>query len=368
MAAGKGSLATVADMRLKDFYHGKRVLVTGHTGFKGAWLCHLLMQMGAEITGYALEAPTTPSLFELTGIGRKIHHVCGDVRDEVHLLKTFREAEPEIVFHLAAQPLVREGYRAPRDTYATNVMGTVNLLEAVRQTPSVCSVVVVTTDKVYENREWVWGYRENEQLGGFDPYSSSKACAELVTCAYRRSFLASGGVAVSTARAGNVIGGGDFAADRIVPDLVRAALEKRPATVRNPYSVRPYQHVLEPLCAYLLLAKAQLENRDLADSYNIGPNERDCRTTGEVADLFAALWGEGFSWHTGGENGPHEAGLLRLDAAKFKAVLGWRPTWHIEEALSRVVEFTRAMAAGADLCAVTDKQISEYLKKCQYNQ
>lgn len=368
MAAGESALATVAGMKLKDFYRGRRVLVTGHTGFKGTWLCRLLMQMGAEIIGYALEPPTAPSLFELTQTGQKIHHVCGDVRDEAHLLAVLREATPEIVFHLAAQALVREGYREPRDTYATNVMGTVNLLEAVRQTPSVRSVVVVTTDKVYENREWLWGYRENEPLGGFDPYSTSKACAELVSLAYRRSFLASSGVAVSTARAGNVIGGGDFSANRIVPDLVRAALAKRPATVRNPHSVRPYQHVLEPLCAYLLLAKAQLENRDLADSYNIGPDERDCRTTGEVADLFTTLWGEGFSWHTGGEKGPHEAGLLRLDSTKFKAALGWRPTWHIEEALSRVTEFTRAMAAGDDLAAVTDRQISEYLKERQYNQ
>jgi len=361
-------LAKVALMMLREFYRGKRVLVTGHTGFKGTWLCRLLMQMGAEVIGYALEPPTAPSLFELTGTGRQIHHVCGDIRDQAHLLAVLDKTAPDVVFHLAAQALVHEGYAAPHATYATNVMGTVHLLEAVRQTPSVRSVIIVTTDKVYENKEWLWGYRENEPLGGFDPYSTSKACAELVTLAYRRSFLAASGVAVSTARAGNVIGGGDFAANRIVPDLVRAALGKRPATVRNPHSVRPYQHVLEPLCAYLLLAKAQAENGALADSYNIGPDEGDCCTTGAVADLFAGLWGEGFSWHTGGGNGPHEAGLLRLDSAKFKALLGWRPTWHIYQALSRVVEFTRAMATGVDLAAVIDQQIYEYLNESQYNQ
>ena len=255
---------------MRAFYRGKRVLITGHTGFKGTWLCRLLLQMGAEVIGFSLAPPTTPSLFELTDTRRDICDIYGDVRDFTHLSAVMRDTRPEIVLHLAAKALVQEGYADPHLTFETNVMGTVNLLEAVRGAPSVRSVVVVTTDKVYENKEWPWGYRENEPLGGFDPYSTSKACAELVTQAYRRSFLEGRGIAVSTVRAGNVIGGGDFSPNRIVPDLVRVALEKRAATVRNPHSVRPYQHVLEPLCAYLLLARAQYERGTLADAYNIG--------------------------------------------------------------------------------------------------
>ena len=361
MARGTRTVETVADMNIGSFYRGKRVLVTGHTGFKGTWLCRLLLHFGAEVTGYALAPPTTPSLFDLTDTARDMHSVRGDVRDAEHLAAVVDGVHPEIVFHLAAQPLVSEGYRSPCDTYATNVMGTVYLLEAVRRSRTVRSVVVVTTDKVYENKEWHWGYRENEPLGGFDPYAGSKACAELVTATYRSSFLAARGVALSTARAGNVIGGGDYAA-RIVPDLLRAALAGQAATVRNPHSVRPYQHVLEPLCAYLLLAKEQYENTALAGAYNIGPDEVDCRTTGEVADLFASLWGEGFSWHTGGENGLHESGLLKLDSSKFKAALGWHPTWHIEDALMRVVRFARALTSGESVADVTDTQIKEFLE------
>ena len=346
---------------MQTFYRGKRVLVTGHTGFKGAWLCRILQTLGAEVTGYALEPPTSPSLFELTGMAREMHSVLGDVRDYEHLYATFCNARPEIVFHLAAQPLVREGYRLPRDTYEANVMGTVNLLECVRQCASVRSVINVTTDKVYQNREWVWGYRENEPLDGYDPYSNSKSCAELVTHSYQNSFFRERGVAVSTARAGNVIGGGDFAPDRIVPDCVRAALAGRPIAVRNPHSVRPYQHVLEPLFAYLLMAMHQYEKPSLSGSYNVGPDEADCLTTGEIVALFVRLWGGGLTWFVREAEGPHEAGLLKLDASLLRATFGWRPRWSMEEAMRQVVAFTRVMASGGDIAAETDREIALFM-------
>lgn len=343
-----------------ELYRGRRVLVTGHTGFKGAWLCRVLQRAGAAVTGYALEPPTDPALFSLARMDEDMHSVIGDVRDFNTLYRAFCGADPEIVFHLAAQPIVRESYRTPVYTYETNVMGTVNLLECVRRSKAVRSVVVVTTDKVYQNKEWEWGYRENERLDGFDPYSSSKSCAELVTATYRRCFLAERGVAVSTARAGNVLGGGDFSPDRILPDCVRAALEKRPITVRNPQSTRPYQHVLDPLFAYLLLAERQWENAALADCYNVGPDPCDTLTTGELVDRFIALWGEGFSRIDRATGGGHEAGLLQLDAAKIRRVLGWRPRWHVDEALLRVVEWTRAYAAGEDIKTVMDRQIAAF--------
>lgn len=347
-----------------NFYRGKRVLVTGHTGFKGTWLCQLLLELGAEITGYALQPPTNPSLYEMTGLGRRIRSVTGDVRDLKSLEKVFGEVQPEIVLHLAAQPLVRESYRNPADTYEVNVMGTVNVLECVRRAPSVKSVVNVTTDKVYKNREWEWGYRENEELNGFDPYSNSKSCSELVTECYKNSFLDAAGVAVSTARAGNVIGGGDFAADRILPDCLRAALEGEDICVRNPYSVRPYQHVLEAVAAYLLIAQRQYENRNYAGNYNIGPDEQSCVMTADLVECFCGEWNRlkeaQMQWHIVGDGGPHEAGFLKLDCAKMKRVFGWRPVWDYRQAVAKTVEWSAAYLHGEDVVAVMRKQIGEY--------
>ena len=345
-----------------SFYRGRRVLVTGHTGFKGAWLCRLLLEAGAEVTGYALESPTQPSLYELAGLEDHLRSVLGDVRDLSCLQKTFQAARSEVVFHLAAQPIVRKGYQDPVGTYSTNVMGTVHLLECVRQTDMVESVVVVTTDKVYQDREWCWGYREADRLDGFDPYANSKSCSELACGCYVRSFFGEAGPPVSTVRAGNVIGGGDFAPDRIVPDCVRAVLTGRPIVVRSPSSVRPYQHVLDPLGAYLLLAQRQREDLGLAGSYNVGPEEQDCVTTGALADLFCAAWGEGASWtYPGATSGPREAVFLRLDCAKARSLLGWHPRWHVEEAVRETVDWTKAWRAGEDVAAYMGGQIADYI-------
>ena len=305
-----------------DFYRSKSVLVTGHTGFKGSWLCHILKKAGARVTGYSLEAPTTPSLFELASVSDDMDSVIGDVRDIDTMRRCFDRCRPEIVIHLAAQPIVKEGYEDPLYTYETNVMGTVNLLECVRHSDSVRSVVNVTTDKVYKNREWEWGYREDEELCGLDPYSNSKSCSELVTYSYNESFLREKGIAVSTARAGNVIGGGDFARDRIIPDCIRSAVNNCDIIVRNPHSTRPYQHVIEPLMAYLMIAEAQYKDPSLAGSYNVGPDDRDCVETGRLAEIFCSAWGEGIKWRSGCENGPHEANFLKLDCSKLKKTFG----------------------------------------------
>ena len=354
-----GRLMTERDLA---FYKGKRVFVTGHTGFKGAWLCHLLSLMGAEVTGYALKAPTEPSLFEIADIARDIHSVTGDVRDAAALKAAFDEARPEIVLHLAAQPIVRESYRTPAYTYETNVMGTVNILECVRGSETVRSFLNVTTDKVYLNREWAWGYRENEELDGFDPYSNSKSCSELVTHSYKNSFFADGRVAISTARAGNVIGGGDFAADRIIPDCVRAAQKGEDIVVRNPYSTRPYQHVLEPLCAYLMIAARQAENGALSGWYNVGPDDVDCFQTGALVDLFVKAWGGGLKWINRADGGPHEANFLKLDCTKLKTVFGWKPTWNLETAIEKVVEWSKCYLSGGDVRACMDDQIRAFLR------
>ena len=349
--------------KVLSFYRGKRVLVTGHTGFKGSWLCRILLGAGAEVTGYALEPPTQPNLYSLSALDGHINSVIGDVRNLDLLQKTFEEARPEIVFHLAAQPIVKEGYRDPVGTYSTNVMGTVHVLECIRQSSTVQSVVNVTTDKVYYNEEWKWGYRENERLDGYDPYSNSKSCSELVSGCYTRSFLKDAHIILSTMRAGNVIGGGDFAPDRIIPDCIRSAMAGQPIEVRNPYSVRPYQHVLEPLMAYLLVAQAQLEHPDLAGSYNIGPDDVDCVTTGQLTELFCAAWGEGLSWrHRGEINAPHEANLLRLDCSNLKATFGWRPLWHVSDAIQRTVEWTKVWQAGGNIAAEMDREIEVYCK------
>ena len=354
-------------MLLQDFYRGKRVFVTGHTGFKGSWMCRMLLNAGAQVTGYSLPAPTQPNLFSLAGLDGRITSVIGDVRDLDALKKAFEQASPEIVFHLAAQPLVRESYRQPRETYETNVMGTVNILECVRKSGTVRSVLNVTTDKVYHNREWEWGYRETDPLDGYDPYSNSKSCSELVTHSYCSSFFQKpGSPAVSTARAGNVIGGGDFAADRIIPDCVRAAVAGQTIVVRNPHSTRPYQHVLEPLTAYLLIAARQWEDPKAAGWYNVGPDDCDCMTTGALVDLFCRSWGEDVSWQDRSDGGPHEANFLKLDCSRIKSALGWKPRWHIDQAVRATVEWTKVWTAGKDVAPVMDAQICEFWEE-NYN-
>lgn len=345
----------------RKFYAGKRVLVTGHTGFKGTWLCRILMLAGAKVTGYSLNPPTEPSVYGLLDMEASgMTSVIGDVRDLAQLRKVFEETEPEIVLHLAAQPIVRDSYREPVYTYETNVMGTVNLLECVRLTPSVKSVLNVTTDKVYENREWEYGYRECDPLDGYDPYSNSKSCSELVTHSYQKSFFQERDCAISTARAGNVIGGGDFANDRIIPDCVRAMETGKQIGVRNPYSTRPFQHVLEPLFVYLQIAQKQYEDPAFQGYYNVGPDDCDCVTTGQLVTMFCELWGDGAAWENQSENGPHEANFLKLDCSKIKHVFGWRPRWHIREALDKTVEWSKAYLEGQELQKVTDRQILEY--------
>lgn len=358
-----------------DFYQGKRVLVTGHTGFKGTWMCMLLLQAGARVTGYALEPPTEPSVFALSGVGTKMDSVIGDIRDLEHLGRVFDETQPEIVIHMAAQPIVRESYRNPVYTYEVNVMGTVNILECVRTHPCVRSFVNVTTDKVYLNQEWEWGYRENEELNGYDPYSNSKSCSELVTSSYKNSFMnpsesvngnGTQPAAVSTARAGNVIGGGDFAADRIIPDCVRAVLTGREIIVRNPYSTRPYQHVLEPVAVYLMLAARQYEDFKYAGCYNVGPDETDCYTTGEIVTLFCEKWnratGQQVHWKNEYDGGPHEANFLKLDCAKLKGTFGWKPVWSVETAMEKIVEWTIAYRDGGDIAEIMNRQIGDFLR------
>ena len=348
---------------MQSYYRGKRVLITGHTGFKGSWLSLLLRELGAHVMGFALAAQTSPNLFAMIGECSVEDSYLGDIRDGRLLMDAFRKSQPEIVLHLAAQPIVQQSYREPAYTYGVNVMGTVNVLECVRATPSVKSFVNVTTDKVYRNNEWEWGYRETDALDGFDPYSNSKSCSELVTHSYRRSFFSDGRVALSTARAGNVIGGGDYAVDRIIPDCVRAACAGTPIAVRNPYSVRPYQHVLEPLAAYLAIAQAQAEDASLAASYNVGPDDADCVTTGALVDLFANAWGEGVTWENRADpNAPHEAGFLKLDTSRIRSKLSWSPTWGIAEAVRRTVEWSKACRDGQDMLGVSRRQITEFMK------
>ena len=342
------------------FFKDKKVLLTGHTGFKGSWLSLIFIKAGAKLTGYSLAPNTTPDLFTMAGLDKKMNSIIGDIRDLKHLNKVFDEVQPEIVLHLAAQPIVRESYKNPVYTYETNVMGTVNICECVRTHDCVKSFVNVTTDKVYENKEWVWGYREDEPLNGYDPYSNSKSCSELVTQSYIRSFFRDMDVAVSTARAGNVIGGGDFAADRIVPDCIRAALNDEDIIVRNPYSTRPYQHVLEPLFTYLMIAKAQYEDKTKAGHYNVGPDDKDCVTTGELVNLFCDSWGEKVKWINKHDGGPHEANFLKLDCSKLKNTFGWKPKWGIKDAMDKIVEWTKWWNAGKDIEQIMIKQIEEY--------
>lgn len=349
-------------MDLKRFYLGKRVMVTGHTGFKGAWLCTLLKQFGSEVTGFALNPPTDPSLYHLANVSDGMNSIIGDVRDFESLKSVFEQSKPEIVIHLAAQPLVRESYQDPRGTYETNVMGTVNVLECVRRLDSVRTLVNVTTDKVYENREWVWGYRENERLDGHDPYSNSKSCSELVTASYKRCFFGEDKAAVSTARAGNVIGGGDFAKDRIIPDCVRAVMKEENIIVRNPFSTRPYQHVLEPLYAYMLIAARQHEDKSMAGCYNVGPDDEGCSSTGDLVGAFCRAWGDGAGWVDQSDGGPHEASFLKLDCSKMKAAFGWRPVWALDTAIEKTVEWTKCWVSGDNVRQCMERQIEEFLK------
>ena len=353
----------------REFWRGKRVLITGHTGFKGSWLSLWLYLLGTEVTGYSLPPPTNPSLFEAARVGElmRASHT-GDVRDLDHLIRFMRDTRPDIVIHMAAQPLVRYSYINPVETYTTNVLGTVNVFEAVRQVGGTRVLTNVTSDKCYENREWMWGYRENEPMGGYDPYSSSKGCAELVTSAYRNSFFNPDnfndhGVALASVRAGNVIGGGDWSEDRLIPDILRAIMADRPAMIRNPHAIRPWQHVLEPLSGYLLLAQRLWEEGPVyAEAWNFGPDDEDARPVSWIADYLTQTWGRGASWHQNKGEHPHEAHYLKLDCSKAKTKLGWRPIWNLERALKATIEWYRAYQPGKSMRTVTLEQIEGYWK------
>ncbi len=358
----------VEDLEMKSFWEGKKVFLTGHTGFKGAWLSIWLDHLGARLTGYALKPPTDPSLFELCRLNARMRSVIADIRDAGRLRRAVLEAAPEIVIHMAAQPLVRESYRAPAETYETNVMGTVNLLEAVRACFSVKTLVNVTTDKCYENPEHNRAFREDRPLGGYDPYSSSKACSELVTAAYRNSFFnpkdfKTHGVALASARAGNVIGGGDWAADRLIPDIIRAALRGEKVRIRNPRAVRPWQHVLEPLAGYLRLAeKLHTGGAKYAEAWNFGPDAGDAKDVEWIAKRLFGRWPEAPGYEIDKGPHPHEAKFLRLDSSKARKRLGWKPRWRVGQAVDRIIEWTRAYQAGSDMRAVCLEQIAEYSK------
>ena len=354
-----------------SFWNSKRVLLTGHTGFKGSWMSIWLKQMGADLTGFSLEPPTNPSLFVDARVADGMRSIIGDVRDLDHLLRVFADVKPEIVIHMAAQPLVRESYKIPVDTYAINVMGTVNVLEAIRQTGGVRSVVIVTTDKCYENREWVWGYREDEAMGGYDPYSNSKGCAELVVSSYRRSYFhpktyADHGVAVASARAGNVIGGGDWAGDRLIPDIMRAVMANTPVYIRSPYATRPWQHVLEPVGGYLLLAqKLYTDGAAYAEGWNIGPRSEDARNVESVVRTICADWGDGASFEIDKNPQPHEAGYLKLDISKIENRIGWSPVWAFSSTIAKTVEWYKRYTQGEDPAAICADQLASYIADSQ---
>lgn len=345
------------------FWKDKTVFMTGHTGFKGSWLSIWLQSMGAKVVGYSLAPPSTPSLFEVGRVAQGMESLHGDIRDLEQMQKAFAQHRPAVVIHMAAQSLVRYSYQNPVETYATNVMGTVNVLEAVRQSRGVKAVVVVTSDKCYENREWVWGYRENETMGGYDPYSNSKGCAELVTAAYRQSFFNKDGeaVAVASVRAGNVIGGGDWATDRLIPDMVRAVMEKRPVLIRSPHAIRPWQHVLEPLSGYLLLAERLYQDgAAYAEGWNFGPRDEDARPVQWIVEQFTELWGEGASWVLDQGTHPHEAHYLKLDCSKAKSRLNWQPRWSLGQTLEHIAAWHKAHMRGENMREVTQAQIKTY--------
>ncbi len=348
-----------------DFYKNKKVLITGHTGFKGTWLSKILISAGAKVFGYSLEAPTNPSLFTLSKIESQMTSIIGDIRDYNHLKQVFDEFLPEIVIHLAAQPIVRDSYKNPLYTYETNVIGTANICECVRLTSSVKSFLNVTTDKVYLNDDIPnHPFKEDEPLDGYDPYSNSKSCSELVTHSYKKSFFKDMNVAVSTARAGNVIGGGDFANDRIIPDCIRAVEKGEDIVVRNPYSTRPYQHVLEPLYIYLEICEKQYKDRKYEGYYNVGPDDCDCINTGDLVSMFCDKWGNGAKWINKYDGGPHEAAFLKLDNTKIKNVFGWTPRWHIDECMNKIVEFARVYFKNKEKIPFEmDKEIKEFFKE-----
>jgi CDP-glucose 4,6-dehydratase len=349
-----------------SFWSGKKVFITGHTGFKGSWLSLWLQHFGARVTGYALQPPTNPSLFEVAQVEQGMASIIADIRDGAMIINTMRQAEPDIVIHMAAQPLVRHSYVDPVETYSTNVMGTVNLLEAIRQTSSVRAVVNITTDKCYENKEWVWGYRENEPMGGFDPYSSSKGCAELVTAAYRNSFfnLTKPGhspIALATARAGNVIGGGDWAEDRLIPDILRAIQNGQSVNIRNPHATRPWQHVLEPLSGYLTLAeKLYTQGPAFAEAFNFGPAEGDAKPVQWIVEQLTQQWGDGANWKLDQAEHPHEAHYLKLDCSKAKTRLNWEPRWTLAQALENIIEWHKMHQRGDDMRELTIRQITTF--------
>lgn len=344
-----------------NFYRDKKVFITGHTGFKGSWLCKLLTNIGANVTGYSRGTEKEYSLFKIIDIENDINSITGDIRDYNRLKKIFDKVKPEIVLHLAAQPIVRDGYKMPSYTYETNVMGTVNILECIRNTDCVKSFINITTDKVYLNKEWEWGYRENEELNGYDPYSNSKSCSELVTHCYKNSFFSDQAVAISTVRAGNVIGGGDFAYDRIIPDCVRAAIKHEDILVRNPLSTRPYQHVLEPLYVYLMIAAKQYEESRYSGCYNVGPNEQDCLQTGALVDLFVNKWGEGLKWTSCNDYGPHEANFLKLDCSKLKITYEWEPRWNLDTAVEMVIEWSKCWLNNGNVRECMDREIESFV-------
>lgn len=348
---------------MEQFYKGKRVLITGHTGFKGSWMSFLLHQLGAQVTGIALEPSTIPALFNILKLDEKIDSRIIDIRDLELMMKVFDEVKPEIVIHMAAQPLVIDSYMNPVYTYNVNVMGTVNICECVRTHSSIKSFVNVTTDKVYLNKEWIYGYRENDRLNGYDPYSNSKSCSELVTDSYTNSFFSSLNLAVSRCRAGNVIGGGDFSENRIIPDCVKYTVNNETIQVRNPNSTRPYQHVLEPVTFYLFLAMKQYEDRSLAGIYNIGPNESDCVTTGNIVSLFCDTWKENARWKAADYSGPHEANFLKLDCSKAKSLLRWHPIWSVSNAIEKTITWSKAYYSNKDIEEVTNEQINEYMEE-----
>lgn len=360
--------STVEDVEVNAvFWNGKKVFLTGHTGFKGSWLSLWLQQMGATVTGYALQPPTNPSLFEVAHVGQGMTSIIGDIRDGEALMRAMQTATPDIVIHMAAQPLVRYSYINPVETYSSNVMGTVHLFEAVRKTPSVRAVVNVTSDKCYDNKEWVWGYRENEAMGGYDPYSSSKGCAELVASAYRNSYFnpekySEHRVALASVRAGNVIGGGDWADDRLIPDILRAISEKRPVVIRSPHAIRPWQHVLEPLSGYLVLAQKLFEEgTSYAEGWNFGPSDEDARPVQWIVEHLTRQWGAGASWQLDAGQHLHEAHYLKLDCSKAKMRLDWHPRWNLAHTLEMIIEWQRAYLSDKDMHRVCLEQITQYM-------
>lgn len=369
MGKRKGSVENMVD---QSFWADKVVLLTGHTGFKGSWLSLWLQFMSARVVGYAQTPSTNPSLFVAANVAEGMTSLEGDVRDFSALSAAFEKYQPDIDIHMAAQPLVRYSYANPIETYSTNVMGTVHLLEAARLTGSVRAIVNVTSDKCYENREWVWGYRENEPMGGYDPYSNSKGCAELVASAYRNSYFnpnnfATHGVALASARAGNVIGGGDWAEDRLIPDIMRAIVQGKPVGIRNPHAIRPWQHVLEPLSGYLMLAQKLWEDgAAYGEGWNFGPNDEDAKPVSWIVDRLTKTWGEGASWVLDSGDHPHEAHYLKLDCSKAKARLHWHPRWDLEEALQQIVEWYKALHGQNDMRDITLQQIRAYLT-CESN-